>query len=28
MALGEESWQRLLMMTIPRFHRLFFRSLT
>jgi len=28
MALGEETWQRLLMMTIPRFHRLFFRSLT
>ncbi|HNU35061.1 MAG TPA: NAD(P)/FAD-dependent oxidoreductase [Methanomassiliicoccales archaeon] len=28
MALGEESWQRLLMMTVPRFHRLFFRSLT
>ncbi|MCE5260681.1 MAG: NAD(P)/FAD-dependent oxidoreductase [Euryarchaeota archaeon] len=27
MALGEETWQRLLMMTIPRFHRLFFRSL-
>lgn len=27
MALGEESWQKLLMMTIPRFHRLFFRSL-
>ena len=28
MALGEETWQRLLMMTIPRFPRLFFRSLT
>jgi len=27
MALGEETWQRLLMMTIPRFHRLLFRSL-
>ncbi len=27
MALGQETWQRLLMMTIPRFHRLFFRSL-
>lgn len=27
MALGEEKWQRLLMMTIPRFHRLLFRSL-
>ncbi|MCX6651709.1 MAG: NAD(P)/FAD-dependent oxidoreductase [Methanomassiliicoccales archaeon] len=27
MALGEENWQRLLMMTIPRFHRLLFGSL-
>lgn len=27
MALGQETWQRLLIMTIPRFHRLFFRSL-
>jgi len=27
MALGEERWQRLLMMTIPRFHRLLFGSL-
>ena len=27
MALGEESWRKLLMMTIPRFHRLLFGSL-
>lgn len=28
MALGEESWRKLFMMTIPRFHRLLFGSLT
>ncbi|MDD1771572.1 MAG: NAD(P)/FAD-dependent oxidoreductase [Methanomassiliicoccales archaeon] len=27
MALGEESWRKLFMMTIPRFHRLLFASL-
>ncbi len=27
LALGEETWQQLLIKTIPRFHRLFFRSL-
>lgn len=27
MALGEEDWRKLLLMTVPRFHRLLFRSL-
>jgi len=27
LALGNETWQSLLLKTIPRFHRLFFRSL-